>query len=279
MMTDIDLIPCLAVRGNDEPEAPTFKFHPTAPQLCVVYKSISLAASKVKQLSASWVVLDVGDAAKPGTTIATTHRDLGSNASKPDWWSGSFTLSKPNKGWPVGRYRVYIRADTELIKSVDIEVSKDGLGQTEEPVLRIKDMEAIACLGIDRSSPAFDAPLEPTEAFEKTVDAVFVVWRSRELAASHARGEATDVVGAWVAVDAGPAAPPGTVIATIGKDLTELAGSRPEPGPGEAVWYSGNFNLSRPTNGWPVGSYRMDVYVDFKDGVQEKVESVEFSIL
>ena len=25
---------------------------------------------------------------------------------------------------------------------------------------------------------------------------------------------------------------------------------------------SGNFYLSRPTNGWPAGNYRLDVYVD-----------------
>ncbi len=61
--------------------------------------------------------------------------------------------------------------------------------------------------------------------------------------------KAGDVLGCtWIAEDVGTAAPKGTKI----EESTFV---------GDKVDFSGGCSLSKPTNGWPIGQYRVDAYV------------------
>lgn len=60
-------------------------------------------------LRAVWIAEDVGDAAPKNTKI-----DESTLTADQDDFYGAFSLSKPTKGWPVGKYRVEIYAGDQL---------------------------------------------------------------------------------------------------------------------------------------------------------------------
>lgn len=91
-----------------------------------------------------------------------------------------------------------------------------------------------------------DACVEPTGRFARTVEVVHMVYRTKGLP------KQGDVyVIRWVAEDVGQAAAPNTVIASLEEKVTD--------NPALATSYNVNSNLSKPTNGWPVGAYRVEV--------------------
>lgn len=95
-----------------------------------------------------------------------------------------------------------------------------------------------------------DEPIEPTSKFGKDTQAIYGAWRSKD----GREGLAYRVV--WIAEDVGKAAPPGTVI-------TEKRGVMSDKKIGkQATYWTGNFSLTRPTNGWPLGRYRAEIYFD-----------------
>ena len=69
-------------------------------------------------LRAVWIAEDVGQAAAQETKI-----DEASVTGDKDNFAGSFSLSKPNKGWPVGEYRVEIYFGKELVKTANFEIT------------------------------------------------------------------------------------------------------------------------------------------------------------
>lgn len=74
---------------------------------------------KGDQIRAVWVAEDVGDAAPPNYKVAETSK----TATEPRSF-GTFTLSKPNKGWPVGKYRLELYLGTELVETLRFTISK-----------------------------------------------------------------------------------------------------------------------------------------------------------
>ena len=66
--------------------------------------------------------------------------------------------------------------------------------------------------------------------------------------------------GVWIADDVGDAAPKGTKI-----DENTLSA--------EGDTDDGEFSLSKPTNGWPVGKYHVEIYVN-----DELVTKVKFTV-
>lgn len=41
-----------------------------------------------------------------------------------NFWDGKFTLSKPDKGWPLGSYHVEIYVDDVLVKTIPFKIEK-----------------------------------------------------------------------------------------------------------------------------------------------------------
>jgi hypothetical protein len=90
------------------------------------------------------------------------------------------------------------------------------------------------------------ACVEPTDHFAPTVDVVHVSYRTKTLPK---QGE-TYVIR-WIGEDVGQAAAPNTVIATLEEKVTD--------NPAVATSYSVHTHLTKPTKGWPVGTYRVEI--------------------
>ena len=91
-----------------------------------------------------------------------------------------------------------------------------------------------------------DACVSPTDRFDAAVPVVHVTHKTTDLP------KVGDVyVIQWIAEDVGQAAPPNTVIGTLNEEVKVLA-----PG---TTNYVVNSKLTKPTNGWPVGKYRVEI--------------------
>jgi hypothetical protein len=76
--------------------------------------------SKGDKLRGVWVAEDVGEAAPKETKI-----DEATLTADQDDFYGAFSLTKPTKGWPAGKYRVEIYAGDELATSVKFTIKTD----------------------------------------------------------------------------------------------------------------------------------------------------------
>ena len=111
-----------AVLGQDRKDlptayeivGPTTEFRPDAPKVVCVFKvegaSVGTAVKSV------WIAEDVGRKAPPNYKI--DERTL----ALPFINTGSFSLSKPTNGWPVGSYRLEIYIGSTLAKTVKFTV-------------------------------------------------------------------------------------------------------------------------------------------------------------
>jgi hypothetical protein len=92
------------------------------------------------------------------------------------------------------------------------------------------------------NSPCVDS----TDHFDVAIPVVHVTYRTLDLPKS---GDA--YVIQWIATDVGQAAPANTVIATTNATVGDV--------PAATKSYAVNSYLTKPTNGWPVGTYRVEI--------------------
>jgi hypothetical protein len=115
-----------AAMAKDQDSKPTNTFSADVPKVYAFFKTHG--SEKGDKLRSVWIAEDVGDAAPAGTTI-----DEASLTADEDDFYGAFSLSRPTKGWPVGKYRVDIYAGDELVTSVKFTIKKaDKAEQTED---------------------------------------------------------------------------------------------------------------------------------------------------
>jgi len=91
---------------------PTTEFQPDTAQIVCVWKSEGVKPGT--PVRGVWIAEDVGSVAPPNFKI--------DEASSALYVEGSFYLSKPNKGFPVGKYRLEIYLGKELAKIVAFTV-------------------------------------------------------------------------------------------------------------------------------------------------------------
>jgi hypothetical protein len=91
-----------------------------------------------------------------------------------------------------------------------------------------------------------DACVGPTDRFPVTADAVHMTYRTKDIPK---KGDVYLIK--WIAEDVGAASAPETLIDSIEKIV-------PDDSVG-ATTYFVNSNLTRPTNGWPPGKYRVEI--------------------
>ena len=112
-----------AVMAKDKDGEPTETFAVDVPKVYAFFKS--KGTKKGDKIRAVFIAEDVGDAAPADTKI-----DEVAITAKNDDENGSFSLSKPDKGWPKGEYRVdiYVGDSTEPAASehFDIGTSDDS---------------------------------------------------------------------------------------------------------------------------------------------------------
>ena len=107
-------------------------------------------------------------------------------------------------------------------------ISADEMG-----TFTCKDVQDDACVG-------------RTDHFDATVPVVHVTYKTKDLPKT---GE-TYVIQ-WIAEDVGQAAPANTVIATLDEPVKDV--------PASADNYVVNSQLTKPTKGWPIGKYRVEI--------------------
>ncbi|HUS66526.1 MAG TPA: hypothetical protein VMZ28_18440 [Kofleriaceae bacterium] len=104
-----------------------------------------------------------------------------------------------------------------------------------------KPMGTFACAALEDDTCA-----APTDHFAPTVEVVHVVYRTKTLPK---KDEVYTI--RWIGEDVGQVAPPNTVIATLDEKVTD--------NPAVATSYSVHTHLTKPTAGWPVGKYRVEI--------------------
>lgn len=71
------------------------------------------------KIRAIWIAEDVGDVAPKNYKISET-----SVSADGPQAAGTFTLTRPTKGWPVGKYRVEIYDGDQIAETVKFDISK-----------------------------------------------------------------------------------------------------------------------------------------------------------
>ena len=94
---------------------PKTEFTPDTPKIYCAWKAEGLKSGT--QLRGVWIAEDVGKVAPPNFKI-----DEASFTSPGSIAQGSFALSKPNKGFPIGKYRLEIYVGSDLAKTVPFTI-------------------------------------------------------------------------------------------------------------------------------------------------------------
>jgi len=103
-----------SVTDDDEITDPTTTFAPSTPKIYCVWKSDGVVVGNT--LRGVWIAEDVGNVAPPNYKIDEASLTV-AVANQ-----GSFSLSKPNKGFPVGKYRLEIYLGGKLLRSLPFTV-------------------------------------------------------------------------------------------------------------------------------------------------------------
>ncbi len=104
-----------AMTAKDKDSKPTDTFSSDVPKVYTFFKS--KGTKKGDTLRSVWMADDVGSAAPANTKI-----DESSLTADKDDFFGAFSLSKPTKGWPVGKYHVDIYAGDQLATTVKFTI-------------------------------------------------------------------------------------------------------------------------------------------------------------
>ena len=110
---DVKVESVIAVDGDTKPAS---TFTSDVPKLFAFFRT--KGTEKGDTLRATWIAEDVGDAAPANTKI-----DEATVTADEDDFHGAFSLSKPTKGWPVGKYKVEIYDEDELVTTVRFTIT------------------------------------------------------------------------------------------------------------------------------------------------------------
>jgi len=100
-------------KDSDTPPATTFAAD--VPKLYAFFKSSG--TRKGDTFRAVWIAEDVGAAAPRETKI-----DEATLAADTDDFTAAFSISKPNNGWPVGKYRTEIHLGDKLASTAKFSI-------------------------------------------------------------------------------------------------------------------------------------------------------------
>ena len=108
----------------DQDTKPATSFAADVPKLYAFFRT--KGTEKGEKLRGVWIAEDVGEAAPANTKI-----DESTLTADQDDFYGAFSLSKPNKGWPLGKYRVEIYDGDDLATTVEFTI-KGGKSEAKD---------------------------------------------------------------------------------------------------------------------------------------------------
>jgi hypothetical protein len=119
-------------------------------------------------------------------------------------------------------------------------------GCKSTPLSPADRLGTFTCTRNDKADGADSACVDSTDHFATTTPVIHVTYNTADLP----KPGDTWVIQ-WIAVDVGQAAPPNTTIVTANEAVKDV--------PAATRSYTYNGNLTKPTNGWPVGKYRVEI--------------------
>ena len=141
----------------------------------------------------------------------------------------------------VARRRLRLRLYVEEVGRVEAGRHeggrRSGAGRAAGP---------FTCKRNDAADGSDSSCVDSSDHFDAAVPVVHVTYTSLDRPKS---GDA--YVVQWIATDVGQAAPANTVIGTTNIPVRDVLAA--------ATSYTLNANLTKPTNGWPVGKYRVEI--------------------
>lgn len=108
-----------AVLSTEPDGEPTTSFAPDTPKVFALFKTDGI--EKGDKLRGVWIAEDVGTAAPANSKIDEKTLELDEDTD-----DGDFSLSKPTKGWPVGKYRVDFYLNGKLKTSAKFTIGAAG---------------------------------------------------------------------------------------------------------------------------------------------------------
>jgi hypothetical protein len=109
---DVKVKVAIAVDGNTKPAT---MFVTSVPKLYAFF--LTEGIEKGDKMRGVWIAEDTGGAAPANYKIAES-----ALAADKDDYSGAFELSKPNSGWPAGKYRFEVYVDDELQATAKFQI-------------------------------------------------------------------------------------------------------------------------------------------------------------
>lgn len=106
-----------AVLAKELTGEPATTFPPNHPKIYVRWQGETL--QKGDKIRSVWIAEDVGDVAPKNYKL-----DEASTTADGPRAFGTFTITKPNKGWPVGKYHVDLYRGDELVETLTFEIAK-----------------------------------------------------------------------------------------------------------------------------------------------------------
>jgi hypothetical protein len=106
---------------NDACVGPTDHFDAAVPVVYVTYKTTDLPKTG-DAYAIQWIAEDVGSAAPANTVIATLNEPVKDIAAGATSYTVNTHLTRPNKGWPVGKYRVEVKLGDKLVTTAHFTI-------------------------------------------------------------------------------------------------------------------------------------------------------------
>lgn len=114
------LVVCARVEGKRCVE-PVDRFGPDVPEVHATL--VTTTVPKTPTANMMWIAEETGGAAPPNYTIASKALDLsGVDLKQADHVSVNGRLTRPTKGWPLGRYRVEVQMDGKVVATKKFEI-------------------------------------------------------------------------------------------------------------------------------------------------------------
>jgi hypothetical protein len=106
---------------DDKCVGATGEFDAAVPIVHVTYKTKDLPKQGDVYVI-QWIAEDVGDAAPANTVISTLEEKVVDDPSIAKNYVVNSSLTKPTAGWPVGKYRVEIKLEDELLTTARFSI-------------------------------------------------------------------------------------------------------------------------------------------------------------
>jgi hypothetical protein len=106
-----------AALAKERTSEPTSTFAPDHPKIYARWQGEALQEGD--KIRAVWIAEDVGDVAPPNYNL-----DEASVTADGPRAFGTFTITKPTKGWPVGKYRLELYRGDTLVETLKFDIAK-----------------------------------------------------------------------------------------------------------------------------------------------------------